>query len=163
MCLVELSSASKCTVILFSSRYLFPAKSICPTCTQAIQIVMQIRAAAPHPIETFVIFLFKFVLLGQKYNWPKPDRQDLHWANGKRPFAQGLRTDSRASSGRIWHLASRHSIKIWPFMRLKKCRCLLLSLVRPRPMCPRPKILGFRIPWTKCPLSILPLTEPSHP
>jgi hypothetical protein len=67
-----------------------------------------------HPIETFVIFLFKFVLLGQKYIWPKPDRQDLHWTNGKRPFAQGLRTDSRASSGRIWHLASRHSINIWP-------------------------------------------------
>ncbi len=35
------------TVILFSSRYLFPAKSICPTCEQAIQIFMQIRAAAP--------------------------------------------------------------------------------------------------------------------
>ncbi len=25
-------------VVLFSSRYLFPAKSICPTCKQAIQI-----------------------------------------------------------------------------------------------------------------------------
>ncbi len=36
-------------------------------------------------------------------------------------------------------------------------------VVRPRPMCPRPKILGCCIPWTKCPLSILPLTEPSHP
>jgi hypothetical protein len=36
-----------CTVILFSSRYLFPAKSICPTCEQAIHIFMQIRAAAP--------------------------------------------------------------------------------------------------------------------
>ncbi len=30
-------------------------------------------------------------------------------------------------------------------------------------MCPRPKILGCCIPWTKCPLGILPLTEPSHP
>ena len=36
-------------------------------------------------------------------------------------------------------------------------------LVRPRPMCPRPKILGCCIPWTKCPLANLPLTEPSHP
>jgi hypothetical protein len=30
-------------------------------------------------------------------------------------------------------------------------------------MCPWPKILGCYIPWTKCPLAILPLTEPSHP
>ncbi len=30
-------------------------------------------------------------------------------------------------------------------------------------MCPRPKILGCFIPWTKCPLAILPLTELSHP
>ncbi len=30
-------------------------------------------------------------------------------------------------------------------------------------MCPRPKILGCCIPWTKCPLSNLPLTKPSHP
>ena len=30
-------------------------------------------------------------------------------------------------------------------------------------MCPRPKILGCCIPWTKCPLANLPLTEPSHP
>jgi hypothetical protein len=36
-------------------------------------------------------------------------------------------------------------------------------LVHPRPLCPRPKILGCCIPWTKCPLAILPLTEPSHP
>ncbi len=36
-------------------------------------------------------------------------------------------------------------------------------LVRPRPVCPRPKILGCCIPWTKCPLAILPLTKPSHP
>jgi hypothetical protein len=36
-------------------------------------------------------------------------------------------------------------------------------LVRPRPMCPRPKILGCCIPWTKCPLAIMPLTEQSHP
>jgi hypothetical protein len=36
-------------------------------------------------------------------------------------------------------------------------------LVHPRPMCPRPKILGCSIPWTKCPLAILTLTEPSHP
>ncbi len=36
-------------------------------------------------------------------------------------------------------------------------------LVHPRLMCPRPKILGCCIPWTKCPLAILPLTEPSHP
>ncbi len=35
------------TVILFSSRYVFPAKSICPTCEQSIQIFMQIRATAP--------------------------------------------------------------------------------------------------------------------
>jgi hypothetical protein len=28
---------------------------------------------------------------------------------------------------------------------------------------PRPKILGCCIPWTKCPLAVLPLTEPSHP
>ncbi len=35
------------TVILFSSRYLFPAKSICPACKQAIQIFMKIRTAAP--------------------------------------------------------------------------------------------------------------------
>ncbi len=35
-------------------------------------------------------------------------------------------------------------------------------LVHPRPMCPRPKILGCCIPWTKCSLSIVPLTEPSH-
>jgi hypothetical protein len=33
-------------------------------------------------------------------------------------------------------------------------------LVRPRQMCPQ---LGCCIPWTKCPLSIVPLTEPSHP
>ncbi len=36
-------------------------------------------------------------------------------------------------------------------------------LVHPRPMCFRPKILGCCFPWTKCPLAILPLTEPSHP
>jgi hypothetical protein len=36
-------------------------------------------------------------------------------------------------------------------------------LVHPRLMCPRPKILGCCIPWTKCPLTILPLTERSHP
>ncbi len=36
-------------------------------------------------------------------------------------------------------------------------------LVRPWPMCPRPKILGCCTPWTKCPLAILPVTEPSHP
>ncbi len=36
-------------------------------------------------------------------------------------------------------------------------------LVHPRSMCPRPKILGFCIPWTKCPLANLPLIEPSHP
>ncbi len=36
-------------------------------------------------------------------------------------------------------------------------------LIHPRTMCPRPKILGCCIPWTKCPLAILPLTEPSHP
>ncbi len=36
-------------------------------------------------------------------------------------------------------------------------------LVRPRPMCPQPKILGCCIPWTKYPLAIVPLTEPSHP
>ncbi len=36
-------------------------------------------------------------------------------------------------------------------------------LVHPRPMCPRPKILGCCIPWTNCPFAILPLTEPSHP
>jgi len=33
-------------------------------------------------------------------------------------------------------------------------------LVRPPPMCPRLKILGCCIPWTKCPLAIVPLTEP---
>ncbi len=36
-------------------------------------------------------------------------------------------------------------------------------LVHPRPMCPRPKILGCCIPRTKCPLANLPLTKPSHP
>jgi hypothetical protein len=37
-----------CTVILFSSRYLLPAKSICPTCKQTIDIFMQnMRAALP--------------------------------------------------------------------------------------------------------------------
>jgi hypothetical protein len=36
-------------------------------------------------------------------------------------------------------------------------------LVHPQPMCPRLKILGCCIPWAKCPLAILPLTEPSHP
>ncbi len=36
-------------------------------------------------------------------------------------------------------------------------------LVHPRPMCPRPKILGCCIPGTKFPWAILPLTEPSHP
>ncbi len=36
-------------------------------------------------------------------------------------------------------------------------------LVRPRPMCPRPKILGCCIAWTKFSLAILPLTKPSHP
>ncbi len=36
-------------------------------------------------------------------------------------------------------------------------------LVRPRPMCPRPKIFGCCIPWTKYSLAIVPLTEPSHP
>ncbi len=36
-------------------------------------------------------------------------------------------------------------------------------LVCPRPIWPRPKILGCYIPWTKCPLTILPLTKPSHP
>jgi hypothetical protein len=40
---------------------------------------------------------------------------------------------------------------------------LSAMLVRPRPMCPRPKILGCCIPWTKLPLAILPLTEPFHP
>ncbi len=36
-------------------------------------------------------------------------------------------------------------------------------LVHPRPMCPRPKILGCCIAGTKCPLANLPMTEPSHP
>ncbi len=36
-------------------------------------------------------------------------------------------------------------------------------LVHPRLMCTPPKILGCCIPWTKCPLSIWPLTKPSHP
>jgi hypothetical protein len=42
-----------------------------------------------HPIESFLIFLTKFVLLGQKYEyiWPETDRQDLYWTNGKRPFS----------------------------------------------------------------------------
>ncbi len=30
-------------------------------------------------------------------------------------------------------------------------------------MCPQAKILGCCLPWTKYPLAILPLTEPSHP
>ncbi len=46
-CIPFLGIARPHTVILFSSRYLFPTKSICPTCEQAIQISMQIRAAAP--------------------------------------------------------------------------------------------------------------------
>ncbi len=45
------------TVILFSSRYLFPAKSICPTCEHAIQIFMQIRAAAPPNRKLRLIFV----------------------------------------------------------------------------------------------------------
>jgi hypothetical protein len=45
------------TVILFSSRYLFPAKSICPTFKQAIQIFMQIRAAAPPSRKLHHIFV----------------------------------------------------------------------------------------------------------
>jgi hypothetical protein len=58
-----------------------------------------------HPIESFLIFLTKFVLLGgQKYIWPEPDRQDLYWTNGKRPFTQGLRDDSSTSNGRVWKL-----------------------------------------------------------
>jgi hypothetical protein len=44
-----------------------------------------------HPIESFLIFLTKFVLLGQKYIWAEPNCQDLYWTNGKRPFTQGLR------------------------------------------------------------------------
>jgi hypothetical protein len=35
------------TVILFSSRYLLPAKSICPTLKQTIYISVQMRAAPP--------------------------------------------------------------------------------------------------------------------
>ncbi len=80
----------QCTVILFSSRYLFPAKSICPTCEQAIQIFMQIPAAAPPPqkkaspyfcinlccwarntmpaIEWGTMFSFKYALLVHKDN-----------------------------------------------------------------------------------------------
>ncbi len=55
---------------------------------------MQIRAAAP-PNRKLPRVLTKFVLLGQKYIWPEPDRQDLYLTNGKRPFTQGLRDDSR--------------------------------------------------------------------
>ncbi len=36
-------------------------------------------------------------------------------------------------------------------------------LVRPQPMCLQPKILECCLFWTKCPLSIVHLTEPSHP
>ncbi len=68
------------TVILFSSRYLFPAKSICPTCKQAIQIFMQIRAASPAN-RSFVIFLSKFVLPGHSHRYCRS-----------------------ASSGRVWKL-----------------------------------------------------------
>jgi hypothetical protein len=38
---------AKRTVILFSSRYLLSAKSICPTCKQTIYIFMQNMRAAP--------------------------------------------------------------------------------------------------------------------
>jgi hypothetical protein len=70
----------QCTLQCLNKIQVQELKSICPTCKQAINIFMQIRAAAPHvhPIESFVIFLFKCVLLGQKYIWPEPDHQDLH-------------------------------------------------------------------------------------
>jgi hypothetical protein len=41
------SSLRRCTVILFSSRYLLSAKSICPICKQTIYISMQNMRAAP--------------------------------------------------------------------------------------------------------------------
>ena len=37
------------------------------------------------------------------------------------------------------------------------------GLMCPRPMCPRPKILGCCAPWTKCPLDIVSLTNVSRP
>ncbi len=81
------------TVILFSSRYLFPAKSICPTWKQTIYI-FHANSLLLHPIETLTIFVCKFMLLGQKYSlmmlskmasssldniWPEPDTQDLQY------------------------------------------------------------------------------------
>jgi hypothetical protein len=41
------SKKTRYTVILFSSRYLLSAKSICPTCKQTIYIFMQNMRAAP--------------------------------------------------------------------------------------------------------------------
>ena len=87
------------TIILFSSRYLFPAKSICPTCTQAKQIVMQIRAAAPHPIETFVYFCLNLCCWAKNASGPT-DHQDLHWTNVRTGTAnrqQGLQRQNLAS------------------------------------------------------------------
>jgi len=37
------------------------------------------------------------------------------------------------------------------------------GLMCPRPMCPRPKVLGCCTPWTKCPLDIMSLTDVSRP
>ncbi len=92
-----------CTVILFSSRYLFPAKSICPTCKQAIQIFMQIRAAAS-PLESFVLFLTKFVPLGKKYIWPEPDLRIYIGPMGRDHSHRDCGHDSSTSSGRVWQL-----------------------------------------------------------
>jgi hypothetical protein len=57
-CGCSLLTLVSCTVILFSSRYLFPAKSICPTWKQTIYISMQIRAAAPPNGKTQLIFVW---------------------------------------------------------------------------------------------------------
>ena len=57
------------TVILFSSRYLFPAKSICPIHANKRYKFSCQSVLLLHPIESFAIFLSKFVLLGTKITW----------------------------------------------------------------------------------------------
>ncbi len=52
LCQISTSHSRIYTVILFSSRYLLPAKSICPTCNQTIYISVQMRAAPPSNRKT---------------------------------------------------------------------------------------------------------------
>jgi hypothetical protein len=52
---------------------------------------------------------------------------------------------------------------IRPLDDASPCDPSIPGLMCPRPMCPRPKILGCCAPWTKRPLDTVSLTEVSRP